>query len=115
MAWSLGSGASGTAGPEHPGWKAVTYRVFDLPQHGGDFNARVPAIREAVSGRAFREARAQHGEGSGGGRRERTSIFTMLLACILSAHTTTKSGPVRPNSASIAGSCAAANYVAPEL
>ena len=38
-----------TAGPEHPGWKAVTYRVFDLPQHGGNFNARVPAIREAVS------------------------------------------------------------------
>jgi len=38
-----------TAGPEDPGWRAVSYHVFDLPAHGGDFDARVPAIRRVVA------------------------------------------------------------------
>lgn len=32
-----------------PGWHRMTYRVFDLPGHGGDFDARVPAIRATVA------------------------------------------------------------------
>jgi hypothetical protein len=27
----------------------MSYRVFDLPAHGGNFDARVPAIRETVA------------------------------------------------------------------
>src|SRR5690625_1467975 len=27
-------------------WHKVHYMVFDLPDHGGDFDARVPAIRQ---------------------------------------------------------------------
>ena len=30
-------------------WRQISYRVFDLPDHGGDFDARVPAIRETVA------------------------------------------------------------------
>ncbi|HEU0198641.1 MAG TPA: DNA ligase [Nevskiaceae bacterium] len=30
-------------------WRAITYRVFDLPGHGGAFDARVPAIRQTVA------------------------------------------------------------------
>jgi DNA ligase-1 len=30
-------------------WRGMSYRVFDLPAHGGDFDARVPAIREVVA------------------------------------------------------------------
>ncbi len=38
-----------TAGPDDPAWHQMTYRIFDLPTHGGDFDARVPAIRETVA------------------------------------------------------------------
>lgn len=38
-----------SAGAGDPAWHAVSYRVFDLPTHGGDFDARVPAIRVAVA------------------------------------------------------------------
>lgn len=37
-----------TAAPDDPAWHGITYRVFDLPAHDGDFNARVPAIRATV-------------------------------------------------------------------
>ncbi|MES1926004.1 DNA ligase [Salinisphaera sp. T31B1] len=30
-------------------WRQVTYRVFDLPAHAGDFDRRVPAIDAAVA------------------------------------------------------------------
>lgn len=32
-----------------PAWHDVTYHVFDLPEHGGIFDTRVPAIRAAVT------------------------------------------------------------------
>jgi DNA ligase-1 len=32
-----------------PAWHEVTYHVFDLPGHSGDFDTRVPAIRKAVA------------------------------------------------------------------
>jgi len=38
-----------TADSSDPAWREVTYRVFDLPAHGGDFDARVPAIRSTVA------------------------------------------------------------------
>ncbi|RJS91333.1 DNA ligase [Salinisphaera sp. Q1T1-3] len=38
-----------TAGPDDPRWHDVSYLVFDLPEHPGDFNARVPAIRKAIA------------------------------------------------------------------
>lgn len=38
-----------TAGPHDPGWHTISYRVFDLPGHDGDFDARVPAIRRTVA------------------------------------------------------------------
>lgn len=38
-----------TAGPDDPGWRAVSYRVFDLPGRDADFDARVPAIRRVVA------------------------------------------------------------------
>jgi len=38
-----------TAGANDPAWHEVTYHVFDLPAHGGDFDARVPAIRSTVA------------------------------------------------------------------
>ncbi len=37
-----------TAGPHDPAWHQISYHVFDLPGHGGDFDARVPAIRRTV-------------------------------------------------------------------
>jgi DNA ligase-1 len=37
-----------TAGPNDPAWHAVSYHIFDLPDHGGDFDVRRPAIRKAV-------------------------------------------------------------------
>ncbi|HEU0276313.1 MAG TPA: DNA ligase [Rhodanobacteraceae bacterium] len=30
-------------------WRGMTFRVFDLPGHGGSFDARVPAIRATVA------------------------------------------------------------------
>jgi DNA ligase-1 len=30
-------------------WRSVSYRVFDLPEHGGDFDARVPTIQAVVA------------------------------------------------------------------
>ena len=30
-------------------WRSMSYRVFDLPARGGDFDARVPAIRAVVA------------------------------------------------------------------
>lgn len=38
-----------TADADDPAWHEVTYRVFDLPGHGGDFDARVPAIVRTVA------------------------------------------------------------------
>src|SRR5699024_8640327 len=38
-----------TADSDDPAWHAITYRVFDLPDHGGDFRARVPASRRTVA------------------------------------------------------------------
>jgi len=35
--------------PDHADWRTVSYRVFDLPDHGGDFDTRVPALRAAVA------------------------------------------------------------------
>src|SRR5699024_2924978 len=32
-----------TGEADDPAWHKVSYRIFDLPEHGGDFNARVPA------------------------------------------------------------------------
>lgn len=36
-------------GADAPAWHEMSYRVFDLPMHGGDFDARVPAIRAVVA------------------------------------------------------------------
>lgn len=38
-----------SAGEDDPAWHGMTYQVFDLPAHGGDFDARVPAIRSTVA------------------------------------------------------------------
>ena len=38
-----------SAGPKDPAWHEISYRVFDLPAHGGDFDHRVPAIRRVVA------------------------------------------------------------------
>jgi DNA ligase-1 len=38
-----------TAGPDDPAWQKISYHVFDLPAHAGNFDARVPAIRETVA------------------------------------------------------------------
>jgi DNA ligase-1 len=37
------------AGPSDPAWHAITYHVFDLPDHGGSFDVRVPAIVKTVA------------------------------------------------------------------
>lgn len=38
-----------SATADDPAWREISYRVFDLPGHTGDFDARVPAIRRAVA------------------------------------------------------------------
>lgn len=38
-----------SAGEDDPAWQAMSYRVFDLPAQGGDFDARVPSIRAVVA------------------------------------------------------------------
>jgi DNA ligase-1 len=38
-----------TAGADDPAWHEMSYRLFDLPGHGGNFDARVPAIRAVVA------------------------------------------------------------------
>ena len=38
-----------SAGPGDPAWREISYRVFDLPAQGGNFDARVPAIVAAVA------------------------------------------------------------------
>lgn len=38
-----------TAAPDDPSWHVISYHVFDLPAHDGDFDARVPAIRALVA------------------------------------------------------------------
>ncbi|HJP97908.1 MAG TPA: DNA ligase [Rhodanobacteraceae bacterium] len=38
-----------TAEADDPAWQEMSYRVFDLPAHGGNFDARVPAIRAVVA------------------------------------------------------------------
>lgn len=38
-----------SAGSDDAAWRGMSYRVFDLPAHGGDFDARVPAIRAVVA------------------------------------------------------------------
>jgi len=47
--FSLVSAIVRTADANDPAWHEVTYHVFDLPAHGGDFDVRVPAIRSAVA------------------------------------------------------------------
>lgn len=37
------------AGPDDPAWHEISYRVFDLPAYGGDFDHRVPGIRRTVA------------------------------------------------------------------
>lgn len=34
---------------DDPAWHEISYRVFDLPSYGGDFDHRVPAIRRTVA------------------------------------------------------------------
>ncbi len=43
------SGIVRTRTPSDAEWHQVTYRVFDLPQHAGDFDTRVAAIRQTVA------------------------------------------------------------------
>ncbi|HET7268810.1 MAG TPA: DNA ligase [Oleiagrimonas sp.] len=38
-----------SAGPDDPAWHEISYRVFDLPAYGSDFDHRVPAIRRTVA------------------------------------------------------------------
>ncbi|MGH8190131.1 MAG: DNA ligase [Rhodanobacteraceae bacterium] len=38
-----------TADAGDPAWHEISYHVFDLPGHRGDFDARVPAIRAVVA------------------------------------------------------------------
>ena len=38
-----------TADADDPEWHNISYRVFDLPDHAGDFDVRISAIREAVA------------------------------------------------------------------
>lgn len=38
-----------TADADDAVWHEITYRIFDLPDHDGDFDARVPAIRKTVA------------------------------------------------------------------
>jgi DNA ligase-1 len=38
-----------SAGADDAAWHEMSYRVFDLPARGGDFDARVPAIRRVVA------------------------------------------------------------------
>lgn len=38
-----------SAGANDPAWSEISYRVFDLPAHGGSFDVRVPAIRAVVA------------------------------------------------------------------
>lgn len=47
--FSLASTLVRTAGPDDARWHQISYRVFDLPGHPGDFDARVPAIRHTVA------------------------------------------------------------------
>jgi DNA ligase-1 len=43
------SGILRTHDAQDSDWRQISYRVFDLPAHGGDFDKRVPAIRETVA------------------------------------------------------------------
>ncbi|MES1949555.1 DNA ligase [Salinisphaera sp. S4-8] len=43
------SGIVRTHDAQDSDWRQISYRVFDLPEHGGNFDARVPAIRETVA------------------------------------------------------------------
>lgn len=47
--FSTASAIVRTAGPDDPDWHRISYRVFDLPDHDGDFDTRVPAIRRSVA------------------------------------------------------------------
>ena len=38
-----------TANADDPAWQGISYRVFDLPEHGGNFDDRIPAIRNTVA------------------------------------------------------------------
>lgn len=48
-AFSTASTLVRTAEADDPDWHDISYRVFDLPGHPGDFNARVAAIRRTVA------------------------------------------------------------------
>ena len=39
-----------TGGPDDPAWRAMRFMVFDLPAHGGRFDARVRAMRSLLAG-----------------------------------------------------------------
>lgn len=43
------SGIVRTRDADDDDWRDVSYRVFDLPEHAGSFDARVPAIRDTVA------------------------------------------------------------------
>lgn len=47
--FSTASAIVRTADAGDADWHQISYRVFDLPEHGGDFDARVPAIRQVVA------------------------------------------------------------------
>lgn len=47
--FSTASAIVRTADADDADWHKISYRVFDLPGHGGDFNTRVPAIRQTVA------------------------------------------------------------------
>ena len=43
------SGLIRRADPQHPGWRAVRYMVFDQPAGAGDFSARLQALQALVT------------------------------------------------------------------
>ena len=47
--FSIASAIVRTAGADDADWHKISYHVFDLPDHSGDFDARVPAIESAVA------------------------------------------------------------------
>lgn len=47
--FSTASAIVRTADADDADWHKISYRVFDLPYHAGDFDTRVPAIRQTVA------------------------------------------------------------------
>lgn len=46
--FSLMSRLARTAGPEDPGWEKVSYQIFDMPDHAGIFDERIPDLYRLV-------------------------------------------------------------------